>query len=79
MTLDPRGFGFDMHCVRSQRAPQWIVDLDQATLGQRVQETRRGGRRELIVRVWTGVPPYLAVGGAGCEPGTASCQVIRTR
>jgi AraC family transcriptional regulator len=47
MALEPRGFRFDVHCVRSQRAPQWILGLDQTLFGQRVQETQRGGRLEL--------------------------------
>jgi AraC family transcriptional regulator len=47
MAFEPRGFRFDVHCVRSQRAPQWILDLDQAAFGQRVLETQPGGRLEL--------------------------------
>jgi AraC family transcriptional regulator len=46
MALEPQGFRFDVHCVRAQRAPQWILDLNQTMFGQRVQETVRGGRLE---------------------------------
>ena len=51
MALVPRGFRFDVHCVRSQRSPQWILDLDQATFAQRVGETVRGGRIELTTQL----------------------------
>jgi AraC family transcriptional regulator len=48
MAIEPQGFRFDVHCVRSRRAPQWILDLNQTVFGQRVQETVRGGRIELM-------------------------------
>jgi len=47
MAFEPKGFRFDVHCVRGRPAPQWILDLDQTIFGQRVQETARGGRAEL--------------------------------
>jgi AraC family transcriptional regulator len=47
LAFEPKGFRFHVHCVRTRRAPQWILDLDQATFGQRIQETVRGGSVEL--------------------------------
>ena len=47
LALEPKGFHFDVHCVRARRAPQWILDLDQATFGQRIQEAVHGGSVEL--------------------------------
>ena len=45
--LEPKGFHFDVHCVRPRRARQWILDVDQTMFGQRVQEAVRGGQVEL--------------------------------
>jgi len=47
LALEPRGFHFDVHCVRARPTSQWILDLDQALFGQRIEETVRGGRVEL--------------------------------
>jgi len=47
MAFEPKGFRFDVHCVRARPATQWILDLDQTILAHRVQDSVRGGRAEL--------------------------------
>ena len=47
LALEPRGFHFDVYCERARRAPQWIMDLDQAIFSRRIEETVSGGRVEL--------------------------------
>jgi len=47
VTVEPKSFHFDVHCVRSRPAPQWILALDQPLFEQRLAETVRGGRVEL--------------------------------
>jgi AraC family transcriptional regulator len=56
MAFEPRGFRFDVHCVRSQRAPQWILDLDQTIFGQRVREIQRGEHFALTPQLNLGDP-----------------------
>jgi AraC family transcriptional regulator len=47
VALEPRGFHFDVHCVRARRTHQWILDIDQKMFGQRVVEAVPGGCVEL--------------------------------
>jgi hypothetical protein len=42
MALEPQGFRFDVHCVRTQRAPQWILNLNQAIFARDDRAKTRG-------------------------------------
>ena len=83
MALEPRGFQFDVHCVRSQRATQWVLDLDQTIFGQRVQETQRSGHLELTPQLNFADPQATALYRllqadveAGCPSGPLYGELV---
>ena len=51
LALEPKGFHFDVHCVRARQAPQWILDIEQAAFARHIEETVRGGRVELTTHL----------------------------